>query len=336
MLDVGDATARICHQVAAPLGQVDQLGPAVGRVGPTGQIAHVGEIVDEFGCGRQAQLCPVGKLGEPDAAHPDVAEDLEVRFADIAVPGVGAGSGQVIAELAQQPDQQLSDGQPLRRESLDFAMVSENTTVTEVSGSEVNWRRAMITPSPDFVSTDLARLHVRRTGTGPPVVLWHSLFFDSRSWGPLIDELARHRTVYAIDGPSHGKSEAVPRDFTFEELVVSAEQALDRLGLTEPVDWVGNAWGGHVGIRLATGARLRTLTTIGTPVQGIHVGGEAHQAWPLVGIYRFAGPTGFIVKQLFDSLVGRNPLPRNRIRLRASSRHSAKPTATGCITPCDR
>ena len=59
--------------------------------------------------------------------------------------------------------------------------------------------------------------------------------------------------MYAIDGPSHGKSEAVARDFTFEEVVASAEQALDRLGLTEPVDWVGNAWGGHVGIHLATG-----------------------------------------------------------------------------------
>ena len=162
----------------------------------------------------------------------------------------------------------------------------------------------MITPSPDFVSTDLGRLHVRRSGTGPPVVLWHSLFVDSRSWGALIDELARHRTVYAIDGPSHGKSESVPRDFTFEELVVSAEQALDRLGLTEPVDWVGNAWGGHVGIRLATGARLRTLTTVGTPIQGFTLGEKLTKAWPLVGVYRFAGPTGFIVKQLFDSLVG--------------------------------
>ena len=37
----------------------------------------------------------------------------------------------------------------------------------------------MVTPSPDFVSTDVGRLHVRRTGTGPPVVLWHSLFVDS-------------------------------------------------------------------------------------------------------------------------------------------------------------
>src|ERR1700754_476325 len=162
----------------------------------------------------------------------------------------------------------------------------------------------MATPSPDFVSTDLARLHVRRTGAGPPVVLWHSLFVDSLSWGPLIDELAQRRTVYAIDGPSHGKSDSVPRDFTFEELVDSAAQALDRLGVTDPVDWIGNAWGGHIGIRLATGSRLRTLTTVGTPVQRHTLGEKVTKLWPLVGVYRFAGPIGFLKKQLSDSLLG--------------------------------
>jgi pimeloyl-ACP methyl ester carboxylesterase len=164
----------------------------------------------------------------------------------------------------------------------------------------------MITPSPNFVSTNLGRLHVRRTGTGPPVVLWHSLFVDSQSWGPLVDALARDRTVYTIDGPSHGKSEAVHRDFTFDECVTAAEQALDRLGLIEPVDWVGNAWGGHIGIRLATDEppRLRTLTTIGTPVQGFTLGEKLTKGWPLVGIYRFTGPNGFIMKQLFESLLG--------------------------------
>src|SRR6476659_5654283 len=170
---------------------------------------------------------------------------------------------------------------------LDFVTIVENTTVTEVSVPEVNWRVAMVTPSPDFVSTDLGRLHVRRAGDGPPVVLWPSLFVDSRSWGPLFDELAGRHTVYAIDGPSHGRSESVPRDFTFEEVVTSAEQALDRLGLTEPVDWVGNAWGGHVGIRLATGPRLRTLTTIGTPIQGFTMGEKLTKAWPLVTMHRF-------------------------------------------------
>ncbi len=164
----------------------------------------------------------------------------------------------------------------------------------------------MTTLSPNFVSTDLGRLHVRRTGTGAPVVLWHSLFFDSRSWGPLVDTLARDRTVYTIDGPSHGKSDPVPRDFTFEECVAAADQALDRLGLTEPIDWVGNAWGGHVGIRLAAAGRprLRTLTTIGTPVQGFTLGEKLTKGWPLVELYRFVGPNAFIDKQLSDSLLG--------------------------------
>lgn len=177
----------------------------------------------------------------------------------------------------------------------------------------------MVTPSPDFVSTDLGRLHVRRSGTGPPVVLWHSLFVDSRSWGPLIEEFARQRTVYAIDGPSHGGSESVIRDFTFEEVVASAEQALDRLGLSEPVDWVGNAWGGHVGIRLATGTRLATLTTIGTPVQGFTLMEKLTMAWPLVHLYRFTGPNRFVVKQLMDSLVGEDSV-------------AAQPSQAGAIT----
>jgi pimeloyl-ACP methyl ester carboxylesterase len=94
----------------------------------------------------------------------------------------------------------------------------------------------------ELVTTELGRLRVTVTGAGPPVVLWHSLFIDSRSWGPLVDELARSRTVYAIDGPSHGGSDAVHRDFTFEECVAAAEMALDLLALTSP--WTGSAMHG--------------------------------------------------------------------------------------------
>ncbi len=158
----------------------------------------------------------------------------------------------------------------------------------------------------EYVDTALGRLHVDCTGTGPPVVLWHSLFVDSRSWGPLLPELARTRTVYAIDGPSHGKSEPVRRDFTLEQCVAAAQQTLDRLGLTEPVDWVGNAWGGHVGIRLARAAtsRVRTLTTIGTPVRGFTLPEKLTKGWPLVWLYRLAGPSPFLVNKLSDSLLG--------------------------------
>ncbi|MGH3633150.1 alpha/beta fold hydrolase [Mycobacterium sp.] len=158
----------------------------------------------------------------------------------------------------------------------------------------------------DFVSTSLGRLHVRRGGAGPTAVLWHSLFVDSRSWGPVLDALASRRTVVAIDGPSHGRSEPVRRDFTFDECTHAAGQALDRLGIAEPVDWVGNAWGGHVGILLAAAQpqRIRTLTTIGTPVPGLSTRFRWTKAWPLVALYRLAGPTRFLCNALSNALLG--------------------------------
>ncbi len=162
----------------------------------------------------------------------------------------------------------------------------------------------MTTASSIFVKTSLGRLHVTRAGEGPPAVLWHSLFVDSQSWGPLIDALSAQRTVYAIDGPSHGRSDPVDRDFTFAECVRAAEDAMDQLGLQAPVDWVGNAWGGHVGIRLATGSRLRTLTTIGTPIRGFSLTETWTMAAPLVTLYRLLGPARFLANILFDKLMG--------------------------------
>lgn len=158
----------------------------------------------------------------------------------------------------------------------------------------------------EFVDTVLGRLQIRRAGTGSPVVLWHSLFLDSRSWCGLPAHLAEHRTVIVIDGPSHGGSEPVIRDFTFAECLAAAEQVLDELGLREPVDWVGNAWGGHVGIQLAAHRpeRIRTLTTIGTPAHALRPGERWTKVWPLVQLYRFTGPNRLLLKPLADALVG--------------------------------
>ncbi|WAJ47149.1 alpha/beta fold hydrolase [Mycobacterium sp. Aquia_216] len=158
----------------------------------------------------------------------------------------------------------------------------------------------------NFVATSLGRLHLRRAGTGPTAVLWHSLFVDSRSWGPLFNALSHHRTVVAIDGPSHGMSDPVGRDFSFGECVHAALEALDALGIDEPVDWVGNAWGGHVGILLAATQphRIRTLTTISTPVPALSTRYRVTRAWPLVAAYRLLGPAGFLCAALADALLG--------------------------------
>lgn len=157
-----------------------------------------------------------------------------------------------------------------------------------------------------LIATDLGGLHVERMGSGSPVMLWHSLFLDSRSWCGLQDELARNHCVFVIDGPSHGRSQPVGRDFTFDECASAAEQVLDGLGLDEPVDWVGNAWGGHIGIQLAVRlpSRIRTLTTIGTPAHPLRPAERWTKVWPLVQLYRFTGPNPLLLKPLSDALVG--------------------------------
>ena len=75
--------------------------------------------------------------------------------------------------------------------------------------------------------------------------------------------------------------------------------------LAEPVDWVGNAWGGHIGIRLATAdrPRLRTLTTIGTPVQGSR-SGRSGPGLPLVDTLPAGRADRFMMNSSSDSLLG--------------------------------
>lgn len=164
----------------------------------------------------------------------------------------------------------------------------------------------MSTPSPDFVTTALGGLHLDSVGAGPPALLWHSLFVDSRSWGEVIDAFAAYRRVIAIDGPAHGRSERIDHDFTLDDCAAAAIEVLDRLGIDQPVDWIGNAWGGHVGIVVAaTGpARVRTLTTIGTPVQALSTRERLTKVAPLVRMYRLAGATRYITRALSNALLG--------------------------------
>ncbi len=157
-----------------------------------------------------------------------------------------------------------------------------------------------------LVPTCLGQLHVSQAGSGPPALLWHSLWVDSNSWGPLIDALAAHRRVLAIDGPGYGRSSPIHRDFTLDDCAKAAGELLDQLGISEPVDWVGNAWGGHVGITLAVSQphRLRSLTTISAPPTPVGRRQRWTQTHPLALLYRLTGPNRLITKVLFDVILG--------------------------------
>ncbi|HET7388214.1 MAG TPA: alpha/beta hydrolase [Nocardioidaceae bacterium] len=145
------------------------------------------------------------------------------------------------------------------------------------------------------IETTLGRLAVRMCGDGPTALLWHSLLVDETSWDRVIPELSGQRRLVLITGPGHGESADPDRRYTLQECAEAAVTILDALGVYEPVDWVGNAWGGHVGVLFAAGwpERCRTLTMVGSPIQALSRP-ERMRMFALLATHRLFGPVGFI------------------------------------------
>jgi pimeloyl-ACP methyl ester carboxylesterase len=155
------------------------------------------------------------------------------------------------------------------------------------------------------VPTRLGPLRVETAGAGPPAVLWHSLFVDSTTWVRVRGPLASMRRLLLVDGPGHGDNPPVGRRFTLDECAGAAIDVLDHFRIGEPVDWVGNAWGGHVGIPFAVAypGRCRSLATIGSPVHAL-TPPERRQIALLTGLYRLIGPLPPLVNLLTGALLG--------------------------------
>jgi len=155
-----------------------------------------------------------------------------------------------------------------------------------------------------MIPTALGPLHVRRHGAGgPTVLLWHSLFLDGTSWDPVLPALSPGRSLLVVDGPCHGQSPGPGRRFTLEECADAALTLLDHAGIAQ-VDWVGNAWGGHVGVVLAARApeRVRRLAVVCSPMHALRPL-ERLRARVLAGLLGLAGWRGFLLKAVRGALL---------------------------------
>jgi pimeloyl-ACP methyl ester carboxylesterase len=160
-----------------------------------------------------------------------------------------------------------------------------------------------------MVATKVGSLTVRVRGEGPPAVLWHSLFLDERSWRRVADELARDRRLLIITGPGHGASADPGHRYSLDDCAAAAGEVLAAFDIADPVDWVGNAWGGHVGVVFAATwpDRCRTLITLGTPIQA-YTRSERVVFRTLLAVYRAVGMVGFLSSGIRDALLS----PRTR------------------------
>jgi pimeloyl-ACP methyl ester carboxylesterase len=166
-----------------------------------------------------------------------------------------------------------------------------------------------------LVPTRLGRLHVRLVGDGPTTVLWSSMFVDSHTWDPVLPLLPQGRRYALVDPPGLGLSEPLREASDIAGAADAATDLLAGLGVDGPVDWVGNAFGGHVGFKLAARpGLLRSLVAVSSPAQPVDAP-LRRQITLLLPILRTAGPVGpvrtaILTAMLTDASRDRAPLRR--------------------------
>ncbi|WP_438854531.1 alpha/beta fold hydrolase [Agromyces sp. M3QZ16-3] len=155
------------------------------------------------------------------------------------------------------------------------------------------------------IRTRVGALHVTTSGEqGPTALLWHSLFVDERSWSPMLPHLDGARRLVVVTGPGHGASTDPGRRYDLRHCADAAVEILDELGIREPIDWIGNAWGGHVGIHFAAEHphRCRSVIAFGSPIAALNRE-EKRTTRLLLGVYRLLGPTTTIIDGVTDALL---------------------------------
>ncbi|MFI8081109.1 alpha/beta fold hydrolase [Kitasatospora sp. NPDC086009] len=126
----------------------------------------------------------------------------------------------------------------------------------------------MTEPSP---ATPPALARIVR-GSGPGLLLAHGAGGSARdNWGPLLDDLATHRTVVAPDFPGSGDTPFEPAGPSLDELADRLVAAAVEEGL-ESFDLAGYSLGAAVAVRAATRhpARVRSLLLLAGVAGGDH------------------------------------------------------------------
>ncbi|MBO0839475.1 MAG: alpha/beta fold hydrolase [Sciscionella sp.] len=100
-------------------------------------------------------------------------------------------------------------------------------------------------------------------GSGPPLVLLHGVCHRRQAWYPVLELLAAHREVIAVDLPGHGESDPLPDDgrWVVDALQDAMLEFFDQQGLVKP-HVAGNSLGGRIALELAAIGRAASVTAL--------------------------------------------------------------------------
>lgn len=113
-----------------------------------------------------------------------------------------------------------------------------------------------------FHHSDGARIAYREQGSGPPLILFHSVGLSHREWAPLVPLIADRYRIVLPDLPLHGDSEDSPRfPYTPEWMVrVLAEFVRDVGGPRSAVG--GHGLGGDLVLRAAASEAMQVASLV--------------------------------------------------------------------------
>lgn len=94
------------------------------------------------------------------------------------------------------------------------------------------------------------KIHYSVSGQGEPILLLHGFLENSSMWNTLQQELSRTHSVYGIDFPGHGGTEAIGYIHTMDDYAALVLAFAEDKKLTN-FSLVGHSMGGYVALALA-------------------------------------------------------------------------------------
>lgn len=154
------------------------------------------------------------------------------------------------------------------------------------------------------VSTRVGSLAVEETGSGPPVLLWPSLFTQRDMWRHQRAALEERYRLLLVDPPGHGESGPPRDDYTLDDCATAAVEVLDAFDVRRAT-WVGLSWGGMTAMRaaIARPKRVRALALFGTSADREPT--RQHLAnMVMAAVYRRLGLTRFLARAIRPLMIG--------------------------------
>jgi pimeloyl-ACP methyl ester carboxylesterase len=105
-------------------------------------------------------------------------------------------------------------------------------------------------PVTGYAPVNGLKMYYETHGSGEPVVMLHGAFMSITGWTDWVNELSKTRKVIAVEMQGHGRTAAIKRDFSFENLADDVAALLDHLKIPS-ADLIGYSMGGGVAMQCA-------------------------------------------------------------------------------------